>query len=231
MGQEGIEHLTSRLGTATGVAPHEMADAIDGRAARPGRSSAAGCAAPRPPARRCSGLRKPWNCPRTRPTKRGAFLPLPAGTEAGPGGGVHDGTTPEASTGRVPVTENIARGRAAVNEVLSTRSSVPGAMVRDDVGEITFDYGTPGTPGKRYREGFGFSHIVARRNLEGGRRRAVRPRGPPRDTCSWQAMAHPRPPNGRRAEIVYRGDMAVLSLYRHEDRETWVLSGYKLFAR
>ena len=27
-GQEGIEHLTSRLGTATGVAPHEMADAM-----------------------------------------------------------------------------------------------------------------------------------------------------------------------------------------------------------
>ena len=28
MGQAGIEHLTSRLGTATGVAPHEMADAM-----------------------------------------------------------------------------------------------------------------------------------------------------------------------------------------------------------
>ncbi|MCE2482992.1 MAG: hypothetical protein J4F33_08945, partial [Alphaproteobacteria bacterium] len=27
-GQEGIEHLTSRLGTATGVAPHEMSDAM-----------------------------------------------------------------------------------------------------------------------------------------------------------------------------------------------------------
>ena len=104
-------------------------------------------------------------------------------------------------------------------------------MVRDDVGEITFDYGTPGTPGKRYREGFGFSHIVARRDLEGGGGEQFAREVLPEILARGRLWRIHGPPNGRRAEIVYRGDMAVLSLYRHEDRETWVLSGYKLFAR
>ena len=32
---------------------------------------------------------------------------------------------------------------------------MPAAMVRDDVGEITFDWGNPGTPGRSYLDGHG----------------------------------------------------------------------------
>ena len=59
------------------------------------------------------------------------------------------------SSVRVPVvgeTENIARGRAAVENVLANQSSVPGSMVRQDVGEITIDWGEAGTPAKDYAE-------------------------------------------------------------------------------
>lgn len=101
-------------------------------------------------------------------------------------------------------------------------------MVREDVGEIAFDYGKPGTPEKQYRNGFGFSHIVARRDFQGGEGERFAREVIPEVLARGQLRRICGPPNGRRAEIVHRGDMAVLSLYRHENRETWVLSGYEL---
>ena len=227
MGQAGIEHLTARLGTATGIDAREMADAMmaggvtgllfgggvrgatatgEALLGRPQvRKSSAG--APRAPSAPSAPA---WAEP------RGAPAPVDA----------REGDRPTSATsGRVPaITKNIARGRFAVDEVLRTRGSVSAAMVRDDVGEITFDYGRPDTPS---RKGHGLSHIVARRDLEGqDGERFVREIIP-------EVLARGRldrvygPPNGRRADITYQGNRAILSLYRFERREAWVLSGFE----
>ena len=130
---------------------------------------------------------------------------------------------------RVPYvgeTENIARGRAAVENVLANQESIPSSMVRQDVGEITFDWGVPGTPSKEYVDGWGLSHIIARRGLE-----RVDGEAFVRDVLP-DMIARGRldrvygAPDGRRADIVLGENKAVLSLYRHNDRETWVLTGF-----
>ena len=126
-----------------------------------------------------------------------------------------------------PVAENIARGRAAVDQVLRTRGSVPGAMVREDVGEITFDWGDPGTPERGYLDGHGFSHIIARRNTEGVDGEGFVRETIPQVLASGSLDKMYGPPNGRRADIVHRGNRVVLSLYRFGARETWVLTGFR----
>ncbi len=52
-----------------------------------------------------------------------------------------------------------------MDTVISTHSDVPSAMHRDDVGDIDFIWGTPGT-GKNFKHGMGISHIIAKRNSE-----------------------------------------------------------------
>ena len=104
---------------------------------------------------------------------------------------------------------------------------MPAAMVRDDVGEITFDWGNPGTPGRSYLDGHGFSHIIARRDLEGRDGERFAREAVPEILARGKLDRIYGPPNGRRADIVFRGNRAVLSLYRFEERETWVLSGFE----
>ena len=127
---------------------------------------------------------------------------------------------------RGPVAENIAQGRTAVEKVLSERGSVPSAMIREDVAAITFDYGEPGTPEKRFEDGWGISHMIERRNLEGHDGEAFVRETLPEVLARGRLDRLYGPPNGRRADIVHRGDRVVLSLYRFEDRETWVLTGF-----
>lgn len=123
--------------------------------------------------------------------------------------------------------ENEQRGRAAAEQVLTTRQDAPNAMWRDDLGAISFNYGEPGTPQKQYRDGWGLSHIVARRDLESANGRAYAVETLPRVLAHGRLQKLRGPSNARRADIVYQGHLAVLSLYRHGQRETWVLTGYE----
>ena len=126
-----------------------------------------------------------------------------------------------------PVTENIARGRQSVDEVLRTKGSITGAMVREDVGEITFDYGKPGDPQQGFLHGYGFSHIIARRNLEGADGERFAREVIPEVLARGKLVRSYGPPNGRRVDIEYQGSRAVLSLSRFGKRETWVLTGFQ----
>ena len=51
--------------------------------------------------------------------------------------------------------------------MLAKQSDIPAAMFREDVGDVMFPYGRPGSAGKKFEDGFGISHIIARRNLDG----------------------------------------------------------------
>ena len=230
MGQDGIKHLTERLGTATGIDAHEMADSmmaggvtglLFGGGVR-GATATGEALLGRPQARKSGAGAPPApSVPSAaaRAEPRGAPAPVDA----------REGDRPTSATSaRVPaITKNIARGRSAVDEVLRTGGSVQGAMVREDVGDITFDHGKPGTPEKRYRDGYGVSHIIERRNLEGrDGQRYVREVIP-------EVIARGRlrkiygPPDGRRVDIVFRGHQATLSLYRFANRESWLLTGFE----
>ena len=66
------------------------------------------------------------------------------------------------------VQANIENGINAINKVLDTKQSVPAAMTRPELGDITFDYGYEGDPNRNYKKGFGISHIIARRGMVEG---------------------------------------------------------------
>ena len=123
--------------------------------------------------------------------------------------------------------ENFAAAREAIARVLETGESVRGAVVRSDVGEITIDRGKRGARKRKYENGWGLSHIIVRRNLEGidGERfvREVLP-----EILAWGRLHRlSRSPNARRAEIIYGPHRALLNLYRFGTRETWVLTAYR----
>lgn len=118
------------------------------------------------------------------------------------------------------------RASKAITRVLETRKSAVGAVRRPDLGPITIDYGKPGSPRKKFKDGWGLSHIVARRDLEG------------RDGESFvrntlpEALLHGVPANergptdARRIDLVFGEHRAVLSLHRFEKRETWLLTAF-----
>ena len=114
------------------------------------------------------------------------------------------------------------QGKAAARKVMNSKSSVPQAMFREDVGEITFDYGVA-------KEGF--EHIRKGRMEKDGMTeqeatKFVTERIP-------EVLAHGEasriygPENGRRIDIVHQGRKVILSLRRHDNQETWVLTGYE----
>ena len=160
------------------------------------------------------------------PERAGPDQATPEGRPTGPANAVAAAPRPEVRVPYVGETENIARGRAAVDSVLANQESVPGSMIRQDVGEITFDWGVPGTPAREYRDGWGLSHIIARRNLEGVDGEAFVRDVLPDMIARGQLDQLYGPHYGRRANIVYRGNTASLSLQRHQDRETWVLTAF-----
>ena len=63
--------------------------------------------------------------------------------------------------------QNIERGRAAVERVIQTHEDVRSAMNRPDIGDIDILWGYAGDSNRQYRNGYGISHIIARRNLHG----------------------------------------------------------------
>lgn len=120
------------------------------------------------------------------------------------------------------------RGAAAAALALDEQTSVPAAIWRNDFGWVTQDFGMPGDPMRRFRGGWGLSHIVAKRTAEGldGDRfvREVLP--------NILAMGRLHrlygPPAGRRADIVLANYRATLSLMRNGKRETWLLTAYEI---
>lgn len=123
------------------------------------------------------------------------------------------------------VSENIARGKRAMENVIRDHTDAIDAMIRDDIGSVSFYWGTPGT-GSTFKGGSGVSHIIAKRNSEGinGEETArkmvdVIGRG---DITKTEG-----PEKGTRVTISKDGYSAVLSLYRMGEKNTWLLTGWK----
>jgi hypothetical protein len=128
----------------------------------------------------------------------------------------------------IPVSQNIAEGKAAIDKALKEQTSVPAAMYRSDVGEITMDFGVAGDPQRDFSAGYGLSHIIARRNSQGQNGEFFVREIVPQVLAKGELYRLKTSPNGdRRAEIVYQGSVVVLSLFRQEKRETWVLTGFR----
>ena len=128
---------------------------------------------------------------------------------------------------RVPETveENISRGHQAMQTVIKTHKDVINAMYRPDLGGITFYWGEPGK-GNKFKGGYGVSHIIAKRTAEGEDGQAV-VKKMVEVIANGDVAKTQEAPKGSRAIIEHDGHTAVLSLYKDEDLQTWLLTGWK----
>lgn len=124
----------------------------------------------------------------------------------------------------VSVEENIANGKKAIEKVISEHSDAIDAMTRDDVGGISFYYGTPGT-GKKFKKGYGIAHMIAKRNSEGLDGEAFVKRLP-EVIAKGKITERQTALNGDRVLVKYGDITTVLSLYKDGNRQTWVVTGW-----
>lgn len=124
----------------------------------------------------------------------------------------------------VSVEENIANGEKAIEKVISEHTDAIDAMKRDDVGGISFYYGTPGT-GKKFKKGYGIAHMIAKRNSEGVDGEAFVKRLP-EVIAKGKIAERQTAPNGDRVLVKYGDITTVLSLYKDGNRQTWVVTGW-----
>ena len=104
--------------------------------------------------------------------------------------------------------------------------SVKSAINHPDYGDITLDWGKPGTPKEDFKNGYGLSHIAVRRLLKGN---------DPADSIldAIETIVNGKKNReygnkpGTRVELEHNGNVAILSLYRNNDKETWLLTGFK----
>ncbi|MDL2285705.1 hypothetical protein LJB93_03065 [Desulfovibrio sp. OttesenSCG-928-F07] len=120
---------------------------------------------------------------------------------------------------------NQASGLEAMNKAIATQSDVLHAMQRPDVGDIGFYWGFPGK-GAKLKEGYGVSHLIGRRALEGQNGEDVARKIV--DVLAYGKAGKPYgPTDGLRRNISYDGHTAVLSLLKDKGKETWLLTGWK----
>jgi len=114
------------------------------------------------------------------------------------------------------------QGQDAAKKAMDTKASVPQAMFREDVGEITFDYGSPR---------LGLEHIRSGRMQKDGMSEeeamAFIQQKVPEILAHGKLAKHTDKKVGRRAEITYKNNRVILALNRSGNRETWVITGYE----
>ncbi len=120
--------------------------------------------------------------------------------------------------------ENVRRGLAAIDMAIQGTlrggsGVVTQAMHRADVGSVSFYWGIPGTPPK-YRRGSGLSHIIAKHGVE-VLEDVIHTIA--RGTSGFKGQG-----KNRKLELVHGGNLVILKLFRDGNRETWLLSGYKI---
>lgn len=64
------------------------------------------------------------------------------------------------------VEESVRSGKDAVKKILETHDDIPGAMYREEVGNIDFVYGKEGTEKRSYKDGYGISKIIKKHGLQ-----------------------------------------------------------------
>jgi len=120
----------------------------------------------------------------------------------------------------------IEHGKSIIDQMIKDHTDKPGAMYRDDVGTIEFPWGKEGNPKKKYSDGNGISHIIAKRNSEGLNGEEIA-RMMPEVIVKGEIGDVYGTPQGQRVNIKYGDHEAVLSLYKKGKEETWLLTGWK----
>lgn len=156
-----------------------------------------------------------------------AILELAANRGSGDLLGTAAAESREVVSSQVSEADNIAQGQRAAANAMLTKRSVERAMHRDDVGWITFDYGQAGDPARKFAGGWGLSHIVARRTQEGEDGMRFVLADMPRAIAKGEIARVYGPENGTRVDIEHAGNRVTLSLHRHDQRETWVLTAFR----
>jgi hypothetical protein len=156
---------------------------------------------------------------------QGALLPedgiaASMGPQRPPGG---TSATPPLTTQQL-----IERGRAAATRVLDTENDVAQAAWTKELGWIDFRFGIPGDPAKRFVNGAGLKHIELRRNLEGKDGRAFVTSVLPEILAKGTLKQLTKQSVRRRAIYEYRGNRAVVALYRYGDQDSWVVTAYEI---
>ncbi|BAH75983.1 PLxRFG domain-containing protein [Solidesulfovibrio magneticus] len=122
-----------------------------------------------------------------------------------------------------------ARGEAAIEKLLEDKTGEMVGMARPDLGDIVFIYGEPGKLNAKGRlvGGEGLAHLVEQRNLEGADGVSVARRMPAVIAHGQIVARQGEGTTGERVRIAYAGHTAVLSLYRHGNRQVWLLTGWE----
>ncbi len=123
---------------------------------------------------------------------------------------------------------NIQSGIWSLKKVITQQIDAPGAMHRydlKDVNEITFVWGEPGNIEQKFKGGHGISHIIAKRDAETGNGLDVAiklveviAKGELYKEVAAKDTVH----------VIYNGYEAVLSKSKFGQKETWLLTGWKV---
>ncbi len=130
--------------------------------------------------------------------------------------------------------DNIANGRNALFSLLRIASAsensqdlkIENAMYRTDIGSIDFVWGVPGT-GKKYKRGYGISHIIKKRDAENGSglKTANKLVEVIAKATIVEIQNNPVSRGNGRIKLVYDGYTAVLS--QSETGNHWLLTGWE----
>jgi isoleucyl-tRNA synthetase len=125
-------------------------------------------------------------------------------------------------------TLNIQSGIWSLQKVITRQTDVTAAMHRYDlegINDITFVWGVRGDIKKNFKGGYGISHIISKRDAEAGNGLDVAiklieviAKGEVHKEVSVKETVH----------IAYDGYEAVLSKDRFGEKETWLLTGWKI---
>lgn len=114
------------------------------------------------------------------------------------------------------------QGQDAAKQAMDNKTSVPQAMFREDVGEITFDYGSPK---------LGLEHIRSGRMQKDGMSEEeamefIQKKVP--EVLAHGNLKKLKDRYGhRRAEITHNNSRVILALDRTGKRETYIITGYE----
>ncbi|MDR1509418.1 MAG: hypothetical protein LBS53_07240, partial [Synergistaceae bacterium] len=132
---------------------------------------------------------------------------------------------PGAEETAVSPEENIRRGNKAMEQVIRDHTDVRDAMYREELGGVSFLWGSVGTPGEngKTKGGHGVSHIIDKHGEETVRKM-------PEVIAKGEITKRyaENKPQQERVDIVHDGLLAHLALYKDGNRQTWLLTGYEI---
>jgi isoleucyl-tRNA synthetase len=123
---------------------------------------------------------------------------------------------------------NIQSGIWNLQKVITQQTDVIAAMHRfdlEDVNEVTFVWGAPGSADNNFKGGHGISHIIAKRDAEAGNGLDVAIK---LIEVIAKGELHKAVAAKQTVHITYEEYEAVLSKNRFGKKETWLLTGWKI---